>query len=65
MTARKDKLKGKVMQVEGKLTGDRIRTAEGTVKKTKGDVGSMLGRAGRRVMRTARRVRAKIAGDAR
>lgn len=33
-----DKLKGKVKQVEGDLTGDRSRHAEGRVDEAKGDL---------------------------
>ena len=33
-----DKLKGKAKQVEGDLTGDRARHAEGRVDEAKGDV---------------------------
>jgi uncharacterized protein YjbJ (UPF0337 family) len=37
-----DKIKGKAKQVEGRLTGDRVRETQGTVQKTKGDVEGKL-----------------------
>ena len=33
-----DKVKGKIKKLEGRLTGDKVRTAEGQVDDTKGDV---------------------------
>ena len=38
MGATSDKLKGRVKQIEGKLTGDKLRMAQGTAQKTKGDI---------------------------
>lgn len=49
-----DKLKGKAKQVEGRITGDKVREAQGTVEKTKGDIEGA-------VERTADRVRGRIA----
>ena len=60
MGARTDKIKGKLKQVEGKLTGDRVRIAQGTVEKTKGDVESGAARVLRTLQSTARRVKAAI-----
>jgi uncharacterized protein YjbJ (UPF0337 family) len=37
-----DKLKGKAKQVEGRVTGDKIRETQGTAQKTKGDVEGKL-----------------------
>lgn len=34
----KDKIIGKAKEVEGKLTGDKLREVEGKVQKTKGKV---------------------------
>jgi uncharacterized protein YjbJ (UPF0337 family) len=64
MSAGKDKLKGTIMQVEGKLTDDPIRTAEGTLEKTKGNVEGVLARLRKRLKSAAHRVRAKFAGEA-
>lgn len=33
-----DKIKGKLMKIEGRLTGDKVRVAEGAVVDTKGDI---------------------------
>ena len=52
-----DKIKGKMMQVEGKLTGDKIRTAEGVVKEKQGQVEGVVARAGRKLKRMARKIR--------
>ncbi|HET9990049.1 MAG TPA: hypothetical protein VFQ65_16075 [Kofleriaceae bacterium] len=38
MGATSDKLKGRGKQIEGKLTGDKLRTAEGTVQRKKGEL---------------------------
>jgi uncharacterized protein YjbJ (UPF0337 family) len=48
-----DKIKGKAKQVEGKLTGDKLRQGQGTVQKAKGDVEGT-------VERTKRRVKARV-----
>ncbi len=48
-----DKLKGKAKQVEGRLTGDKVRETQGTVEKAKGDIEGA-------VERTADRVRGHI-----
>ena len=45
MGAIKDKLAGTAKKIEGKLTGDRVRTAQGSVQKTKGDVEGKLDKA--------------------
>jgi uncharacterized protein YjbJ (UPF0337 family) len=42
MGAISDKLKGKAKQVEGRVTGDKLRETQGTVQKTKGDVEGKL-----------------------
>ncbi|HMG57754.1 MAG TPA: hypothetical protein VK601_29840 [Kofleriaceae bacterium] len=38
MGAITDKLKGKAKRLEGRLTGDRVREAQGAVEETKGKV---------------------------
>ena len=60
MGATMDKLKGKAKQIEGKLTGDRVRTAQGTAEKAKGDLEGAANRAAARVKAGARRVKGKI-----
>jgi uncharacterized protein YjbJ (UPF0337 family) len=60
MSAMADKIKGKAMQVEGKLTGDKVRHGQGTAKKAKGEAESMVGRAARKVKRVARSAKRKV-----
>jgi uncharacterized protein YjbJ (UPF0337 family) len=57
MGAISDKIKGKAKQVEGRLTGDRVREAQGSIQKTKGDVEGAASRAGRDIKRGARKVK--------
>jgi uncharacterized protein YjbJ (UPF0337 family) len=38
MGAMTDKVKGKLMKAEGKLTGDKVRSAQGSAVETKGKV---------------------------
>ena len=52
-----DKIKGKAMQVEGKLTGDKVRSAQGVVEEKKGDAKGVVDRAVRKVKRVARKIR--------
>ena len=33
-----DKVKGKLMKAEGKVTGDKVRQAQGSLEDTKGDI---------------------------
>ena len=51
-----DKIKGKAMQIEGKLTGDKLRTAQGVVKEKQGQVEGAVTRAGRKLKRAARKI---------
>lgn len=60
MGATSDKIKGKAMQVEGKLTGDKVRIAQGTAKKAKGDLEGAASRAARKVKRGMRRVKSRV-----
>ena len=62
MSALTNKIIGKLKQIEGKLTGDKLRVAQGTVEKTKGDVESAASRAVRIARNAVRRVKASIAG---
>jgi uncharacterized protein YjbJ (UPF0337 family) len=45
MGAIKDKIVGKAKQVEGRLTGDKIRETQGSARKAKGDVEGKLEKA--------------------
>jgi uncharacterized protein YjbJ (UPF0337 family) len=54
-----DKIKGKAKQIEGKLTGDKVREAQGGVEKTKGDVEGAANRMKNRVKARVNNVRAK------
>lgn len=55
-----DKVKGKAKQIEGRLTGDKLRTAQGTVEKKKGDVKGIGQRTSARVKAGVRRAKAKV-----
>ena len=45
MGAIKDKIAGTAKNIEGRLTGDKLRQAQGSVQKTKGDVEGKLASA--------------------
>jgi len=60
MTARTDKIKGRVKQIEGKLTGDKVRVAQGTVQRAKGDVEGAVANLGRGVLRGVRRAKDEL-----
>ena len=51
-----DKITGKLKQVEGTLTGDKVRVAQGTVEKTKGDLETAAARIARTAKRAIRRI---------
>lgn len=55
-----DKLKGKAKQVEGRLTGDKVRETQGTAEKKKGEVKGAAERASARVKAGVSRAKAKI-----
>jgi uncharacterized protein YjbJ (UPF0337 family) len=55
-----DKIKGKAKRAEGRLTGDKVRSTQGTVEEKKGDVGIKAGNAKARVRAGASRAKAKI-----
>jgi uncharacterized protein YjbJ (UPF0337 family) len=59
MGAIADKIKGTAKQIEGKLTGDKVRQAQGTVEKTKGKVEGAASRAVRKVKTKVATTRAK------
>jgi len=56
-----DKIKGKAKQIEGKLTGDKLRQGQGTVQKAKGDVEGTVERTKRRAKARIDEARAKRA----
>lgn len=60
MGANSDKIKGKAKQVEGRLTGDRVREMQGAVEATKGEVKGAVDRAVTRVKAGVTRTKAKI-----
>jgi uncharacterized protein YjbJ (UPF0337 family) len=62
MGAIKDKIVGKAKQVEGRLTGDKLREAQGSARKTKGDVEGKL--AGAKLKARAKIDEMKIKGRA-
>lgn len=55
-----DKIKGKAKQIEGKLTGDKVRTAQGTAEKAKGDLEGAASRVAGKVRRGVDRAKAKM-----
>ena len=59
MSAIKDKIAGKLKQVEGRLTGDKVRTAQGTAEKGMGDVKAGASRVASKAKNGARQVKAR------
>ena len=55
-----DKIIGTAKKIEGKLTGDKLRTAQGSAQKAKGDIEGAVSRVAGKVKAGARKVRAKI-----
>jgi uncharacterized protein YjbJ (UPF0337 family) len=62
MGAIKDKIAGAAKQVEGKLTGDRVREAQGGAQKTKGKIEGAASRAASKVKAAGRRIEDKVRG---
>jgi len=60
MGALTDKIKGKAKEIEGRVTGDRIRTAEGKAQKAKGDAEGAVGRVTDNVRGKVAKAKAKI-----
>jgi uncharacterized protein YjbJ (UPF0337 family) len=60
MGAMTDKIKGKAKEIEGKLTGDRVRTGQGKVEGAKGEAGMKAQRAKSRVKGAAARAKARV-----
>jgi uncharacterized protein YjbJ (UPF0337 family) len=52
-----DKIKGKMMRVQGRLTGDKIRTADGVVTEKQGQLEGAVAGAKRKLKRVARKIR--------
>jgi uncharacterized protein YjbJ (UPF0337 family) len=67
MGAKTDKIKGRAQQIEGKLTGDKVRVAQGTVERTKGQIEGVVARFASKVKKGVRRAEAELrrAGSAR
>lgn len=61
MGEKMDKLKGRAMQIEGKLTGDRVRIAQGTAKTAKGDIEGTASRIVRKVKGSVKRAKDAVA----
>ncbi len=58
-----DKVAGKAKEVEGKVTDDPVREAEGNAQQTKGDVEAQGQRAGDRASGAAQEAKGKLEGD--
>jgi len=59
MGATTDKIKGKLMKAEGKLTGDKVRSAQGSVEETKGKVKGAVSRGVAKVKGKAAELKAR------
>jgi len=59
MGAIADKIKGTAKQIEGRLTGDRIRETQGAAEKTKGKIEGAASRAVRKVKTKVATARAR------
>jgi uncharacterized protein YjbJ (UPF0337 family) len=55
-----DRIKGKAMKAEGRLTGDRARRAQGSMKEAKGEARGMMERAARKVKRAVATAKARV-----
>ncbi len=60
MGAIKDKIAGTAKKIEGKLTGDKVRQAQGTAQQAKGKIEEGVARVAGKVKAGARKLRAKI-----
>ncbi len=56
----KDKITGKAKEIEGRATGDTLRTAQGKAEQATGKVKGMAERASAKVKAAVRKVKAKI-----
>lgn len=57
MEAIKDKIVGAAKKIEGKLTGDKLRTAQGTAQQTKGKIEGRVASAASKVKAGARKIK--------
>ena len=55
-----DKIKGKAKEIQGRLTGDKLRTAQGKATQVKGEVKGMAERASAKVKAGVSRAKGKI-----
>ena len=62
MGAIKDKIAGAAKEIEGKLTGDKVRQAQGGAQKTKGKIEAAASRAAAKVKAAGRRIEDKVRG---
>jgi uncharacterized protein YjbJ (UPF0337 family) len=62
MGAIKDRIAGTAKKVEGKLTGDKIRQAQGAGQDTKGKIEGAASRAASKVKAAGRRIEDKVRG---
>jgi uncharacterized protein YjbJ (UPF0337 family) len=65
MGAIKDKIAGAAKRAEGKLTGDKVRQAQGAAQQTKGNIEGAASRAAAKVKAAGRRIEDKVRGKAR
>jgi uncharacterized protein YjbJ (UPF0337 family) len=55
-----DKIKGKAKEIEGRLTGDKLRTAQGKAGQARGEVKGVAERTSARVKAGVSRAKGKI-----
>jgi uncharacterized protein YjbJ (UPF0337 family) len=60
MGSKMDKIKGKAEQIEGKLTGDKVRVAQGTALRAKGKIEGAITRVTRSVKSGLQRAKASV-----
>lgn len=60
MGAITDKIKGKAKELEGKLTGDKVRTGQGKLEGAKGDIKLKGKRVADRARGAASRAKARV-----
>lgn len=60
MGSMKDKSKGKAKEIEGRLTGDKVRTGQGKAEQAKGKVKGVVERASARVKAGISRAKSKM-----
>jgi uncharacterized protein YjbJ (UPF0337 family) len=62
MGAIKDKIAGAAKKIEGKLTGDKVRQAQGSAQSTKGKIEAGASRAAAKVKAAGRKIEDKVRG---